>query len=204
MQARYYDPVIGRFYSNDPVGYTAANPVMSFNRYLYVNNNPYKYTDPNGEYLLQIINAAIEMHTAWEAVKDSGGTNFQKGIAVAAGGLIGMFAGKAGSKAIQAVAKQFTKGVVQSTAKATATVVGGGITGGVTGGSTQVAADASVGKLSDSGDIIESTGKGFIAGTIASTPVMVGATGPVATASGVLVAEGTMQVADKLQEKHHY
>ncbi|WP_405629429.1 polymorphic toxin-type HINT domain-containing protein [Pseudoalteromonas sp. Ld20] len=51
MQARYYDPVIGRFYSNDPVGYTASNPVMSFNRYLYVNNNPYKYTDPNGEFL---------------------------------------------------------------------------------------------------------------------------------------------------------
>ncbi|WP_252731620.1 RHS repeat-associated core domain-containing protein [Psychrosphaera sp. F3M07] len=51
MQARYYDPVIGRFYSNDPVGYTAKNPVMSFNRYLYVNNNPYKYTDPSGEFL---------------------------------------------------------------------------------------------------------------------------------------------------------
>ncbi|WP_150138804.1 polymorphic toxin-type HINT domain-containing protein [Candidatus Enterovibrio escicola] len=51
MQARYYDPVIGRFYSNDPVGYTAKNPVMSFNRYLYVNNNPYKYTDPDGEFL---------------------------------------------------------------------------------------------------------------------------------------------------------
>lgn len=54
MQARYYDPLIGRFYSNDPVGYTSANPVMSFNRYLYVNNNPYKYTDPNGEFLVQL------------------------------------------------------------------------------------------------------------------------------------------------------
>ncbi|MEH6594218.1 MAG: hypothetical protein V7736_01575 [Colwellia polaris] len=32
MQARYYDPVIGRFYSNDPVGYTVANPVNSFNK----------------------------------------------------------------------------------------------------------------------------------------------------------------------------
>lgn len=48
MQQRYYDPVIGRFYSNDPVGYISANPAMSFNRYLYVNNNPYKYTDPTG------------------------------------------------------------------------------------------------------------------------------------------------------------
>jgi uncharacterized protein RhaS with RHS repeats len=55
MQARYYDPVIGRFYSNDPVGYTSQNPVMSFNRYLYVNNNPYKYTDPNGEFLFLVL-----------------------------------------------------------------------------------------------------------------------------------------------------
>ena len=47
MQQRYYDPVIGRFYSNDPVGFTASNPMM-FNRYAYGNNNPYKYVDPDG------------------------------------------------------------------------------------------------------------------------------------------------------------
>ena len=45
MQARYYDPVIGRFYSNDPVGFKG---VHSFNRYAYANNNPYKYVDPDG------------------------------------------------------------------------------------------------------------------------------------------------------------
>ncbi|AWB66169.1 hypothetical protein C2869_06840 [Saccharobesus litoralis] len=47
MQARYYDPVIGRFYSNDPVGFTGE--IDTFNRYSYVANNPFKYTDPNGE-----------------------------------------------------------------------------------------------------------------------------------------------------------
>ncbi|OCQ18327.1 hypothetical protein A7985_24265 [Pseudoalteromonas luteoviolacea] len=47
MQARYYDPVIGRFYSNDPVGFTGD--ITTFNRYSYVGNNPYKYTDPTGE-----------------------------------------------------------------------------------------------------------------------------------------------------------
>jgi RHS repeat-associated protein len=46
MQARYYDPVIGRFYSNDPIGFTGE--VDTFNRYSYVANNPYKYTDPTG------------------------------------------------------------------------------------------------------------------------------------------------------------
>ncbi|AIF99993.1 RHS repeat domain-containing protein [Alteromonas australica] len=45
MQARYYDPVIGRFYSNDPIGF---RDVHSFNRYAYANNNPFKYVDPTG------------------------------------------------------------------------------------------------------------------------------------------------------------
>lgn len=47
---RYYDPEVGRFASVDPVGFVDSNP-MSFNRYLYVNNNPYKYVDPDGEFL---------------------------------------------------------------------------------------------------------------------------------------------------------
>jgi RHS repeat-associated protein len=45
MQARYYDPVIGRFYSNDPI---SVRDVHSFNRYAYANNNPYRYVDPFG------------------------------------------------------------------------------------------------------------------------------------------------------------
>jgi uncharacterized protein RhaS with RHS repeats len=44
MQARYYDPVIGRFYSNDPVGalghFSRGDGVHGFNRYAYVGNNP--------------------------------------------------------------------------------------------------------------------------------------------------------------------
>ncbi len=52
MQQRYYDPVIGRFYSNDPVDMLGhmqrGNPTMGFNRYAYANNNPYKYIDPDG------------------------------------------------------------------------------------------------------------------------------------------------------------
>jgi len=47
MQQRYYDPGIGRFLSVDPV--TAyENPVGAFNRYWYANNNPYRFTDPDG------------------------------------------------------------------------------------------------------------------------------------------------------------
>ncbi|WP_228150428.1 RHS repeat-associated core domain-containing protein [Acinetobacter puyangensis] len=47
MQARYYDPVIGRFLGVDPVDYQEDN-LHGFNRYAYANNNPYKYVDPDG------------------------------------------------------------------------------------------------------------------------------------------------------------
>ena len=53
MQARYYDPVIGRFYSNDPVDAVShlgnAEGIMGFIRYSYAVNNPYKYTVPDGQ-----------------------------------------------------------------------------------------------------------------------------------------------------------
>jgi len=47
MQQRYYDPMIGRFISIDPVAadrFTGGND----NRYWYANNNPYTFTDPDG------------------------------------------------------------------------------------------------------------------------------------------------------------
>ncbi len=49
MQARYYDPVIGRFLSIDPVGFTPAAPAM-FNRYAYAANDPVNNWDPDGKY----------------------------------------------------------------------------------------------------------------------------------------------------------
>ena len=47
MQQRYYDPIIGRFMSVDPVSANRMNGV-GFNRYLYANANPYHYVDPDG------------------------------------------------------------------------------------------------------------------------------------------------------------
>ena len=47
MNARIYDPVIGRFLSPDAL---IPNPgdLQSYNRYSYVNNNPLSFTDPTG------------------------------------------------------------------------------------------------------------------------------------------------------------
>lgn len=47
MQARYYDPAVGRFLSVDPVGSIAGN-AFNFSRYAYANNNPIVNVDPDG------------------------------------------------------------------------------------------------------------------------------------------------------------
>ena len=47
--ARYYDPLIGRFISPDNVGQNLNDP-QSLNRYTYCSNNPLKYTDPTGHF----------------------------------------------------------------------------------------------------------------------------------------------------------
>lgn len=47
MQARYYDPALGRFLSNDPVGFAEGGPGY-FNRYSYTLNNPISFIDPDG------------------------------------------------------------------------------------------------------------------------------------------------------------
>jgi RHS repeat-associated protein len=51
MNARLYDPALGRFLSPDPY-VQAPDFSQSFNRYSYCLNNPLKYTDESGEYCL--------------------------------------------------------------------------------------------------------------------------------------------------------
>lgn len=46
MQQRYYDPQSGRFVSTDPI--LPTDNGEDFNRYEYANDNPYRYTDPDG------------------------------------------------------------------------------------------------------------------------------------------------------------
>jgi RHS repeat-associated protein len=51
--ARYYDPHLGRFLSPDSVVSDQLDPQL-LNRYSYVRNNPFKYTDPTGHVLVTI------------------------------------------------------------------------------------------------------------------------------------------------------
>ncbi|MEI7038256.1 RHS repeat-associated core domain-containing protein [Fulvimonas yonginensis] len=51
MQARYYDPEVGRFLSVDPVA-AYEKPISNFNRYVYALDNPSRFTDPDGRQAL--------------------------------------------------------------------------------------------------------------------------------------------------------
>ena len=56
MNARLYDPAIGRFLSPDPY-VQAPDFSQNFNRYSYCVNNPLVYTDPSGEFIFTILAA---------------------------------------------------------------------------------------------------------------------------------------------------
>ncbi|MCL6601185.1 MAG: hypothetical protein K6T81_20995, partial [Alicyclobacillus macrosporangiidus] len=48
LNARYYNPKIGRFLSEDPVGPTVGD-ATTYNIHSYVRNNPQAFSDPSGQ-----------------------------------------------------------------------------------------------------------------------------------------------------------
>ncbi len=67
MQARYYDPVIGRFLSNDPVGF-ADRGWQYFNRYSYTFNDPVNMVDPDGRQVRGTVVLRAALKTLGDAV----------------------------------------------------------------------------------------------------------------------------------------
>ncbi len=107
MQQRYYDPVTGSFLSVDPV--TAYyQPSVAFNRYHYANNNPYKFTDPDGRFGIAggiiggIIEVGIQMGVEGKSFSQIDKTNVAVAVAVGAvtGGLGGRLATQAAKGAM--------------------------------------------------------------------------------------------------------
>lgn len=72
MQARYYDPDIGRFLSVDPVGPSAGNPAY-FNRFSYVGDNPVSRIDPFGKYFCKTKGGCKDFDDAYAKLKDAAG-----------------------------------------------------------------------------------------------------------------------------------
>lgn len=97
MNARMYEPILGRFISPDPFVQMPDNS-QNFNRYTYCLNNPLRYTDESGEWFLVddlfaiIIGGAINLTSNIIQGNISGdfGECFAKGFAAfSAGGIAG-------------------------------------------------------------------------------------------------------------------
>ncbi len=76
MQQRYFDPVAQRFLSTDPVDVSTTDG-GNFNRYWYANNNPYRFTDPDGR-------NPLNPFDAYSFAKDVGGLIVTEMVAGAA------------------------------------------------------------------------------------------------------------------------
>ena len=90
MNARLYDPAVGRFLSPDPYVPNVTNS-QDFNRYSYARNNPMVYTDPDGEWIHLVIGAVFGgvINVAMNADKINNTGQFFKyfGIGAAAGAI---------------------------------------------------------------------------------------------------------------------
>ena len=66
-RARWYDPQVGRFISEDPIGFL----MRDMNLYLYVRNNPTRYIDPKGTNpllaVVSIVGGEVLLHNYLDA-----------------------------------------------------------------------------------------------------------------------------------------
>ena len=131
MNGRVYDPMTAIFFSPDPFVQSAGD-WMNYNRYTYCMNNPFRYTDPSGEFWHLIIGAIIGGTINWIA----NGAEFSwKGLGYfgigAAAGALGAGVGAGISSAI--AGGTFGAGFVGSSAAMTAStsfISGAAIGGG--------------------------------------------------------------------------
>jgi RHS repeat-associated protein len=120
-RARYYNPALGRFISEDPLEFDAGD----LNLYVYVFNSPTNYTDPSGEFvfvpLLLFCGRGILSNVAFDIALDFARTGRLSGRKVDwAGALTGCIPGigqlnkalkaKKGTAAVER-AKNLSKGV---------------------------------------------------------------------------------------------
>ena len=105
MNARLYDPVLGRFLSPDPF-VQMPDFTQNFNRYSYCLNNPLVYVDENGELVFTTaiivgicvsaaIGVAIGVYEGYKIAEKKGLEGSAKTWTIIGGGLIGGVAGGA-------------------------------------------------------------------------------------------------------------
>ena len=81
-RARFYAPVLGRFVSADTLVPNPGNP-QDLNRYAYVRNNPLRYTDPTGHYILLEDDFGVRVTQKGMVQVVHGGSHFANPVEVA-------------------------------------------------------------------------------------------------------------------------
>jgi RHS repeat-associated protein len=74
MQARYYDPVVGRFLGADPAG-TQPGDVSKFGRFNYASGNPVRFVDPDGKQEVDADEIELETRAAMARLNPPIGPN---------------------------------------------------------------------------------------------------------------------------------
>ncbi|OAV63665.1 RHS repeat-associated core domain protein [Bacteroidales bacterium Barb4] len=143
MNARLYDPLIGRFFSPDPK--IMDGETQALNRYSYAMNNPFAYTDPSGEFFVSltvlVVGAVIGAVAAGVAtgihLARSGASAGEMAWKIPMAMLIGGVAGAAGS---YVGAAMYAVGGVVAALSGVASVAAGSLIGStssfLTGGNT--------------------------------------------------------------------
>lgn len=138
MNARLYDPVLGRFLSPDPY-VQMPDFTQNFNRYSYCLNNPLKYVDKDGEFwfLPAIIAFVVNYATTGITKGDWGLKNIGSSLAMSAVALVSYGVGMG------------ITGVLAKTAILSQSVIGGisaGVAGSVTGAMSSLMAGGNIGR----------------------------------------------------------
>ncbi|MBI5055168.1 MAG: choice-of-anchor D domain-containing protein [Nitrospirae bacterium] len=178
MRARYYDPNVGRFISEDPIGFEGGD----INLYAYVGNQPVNYNDPNGQFcpwcaVVGGVTGAIGGYTAG-TISGDGST-----IAALGGGLVG---GLAGAIVGLSGVGTFGGGAI---GEAAGSIVGGFIGGGVGSIASR--------QIDNKEFSLSATGVGALAGGLSATiasPVVWGAAALGASEFATSLAGGTMGI----------
>ncbi len=76
MNGRLYDPINGRMLSVDNYA-NDAQGTQGYNRYTYANNNPLRYTDPDGEWVQYAVGAALGGYQGYQLGKASGAKGWE-------------------------------------------------------------------------------------------------------------------------------
>jgi len=134
--ARYYDPALGRFLSEDPI-YLAigTDPAtlekilkdpQALNSYAYVRNNPLKYVDPDGKWFMEVLTGRQSFGAFTVELGDAGNALYSMSPVaatmmdhpVATGAGVGLLAGAsyAAPAAIWAGAEQLAPGLTAANA----------------------------------------------------------------------------------------